>query len=69
MSILSLMIRQRDACTDPDERDRLDAWILIERVGQEVAKASSLKDLVAAGYAASDPSVQYRAEVMAGIRE
>lgn len=68
MSTLALLIRQREGTLDAGEIAKLDAWIQEERERQQLAKESALQKLIAAGYAASDPSVQYRAEVIAGIR-
>jgi len=69
MSELSLLIQRRDVSTDQSEIDQLSIWIHRVHKAQELAKSKALKELVAAGYAASDPSVQYRAEVFAGIRD
>lgn len=68
MSALTLLMRQRENSFDPDEIDRLDEWIDIERINQLTLKAHALNELIAAGHPAWCPETHYRAEVMAGVR-
>ena len=68
MSTLSLLYKRLETA-EGEEITRLWCWITDEEQQSARRKERELGALVAQGYAASDPSVQYRAEVMAGIRE